>query len=123
MRVLQREDDEACDGSVPKWRQDQIAAVKEEEAEDMMDLRHSNPEAYKRKMKKNKKKLKQKEDIYALVKRVESGDDGALDAFFAGDAELQDAAAEAAAELEVELPPVDLRRNTISRNRKGMCQQ
>lgn len=122
MRVLQREDDEACDGSVPKWRQDQIAAVKEEEAEDMMDLRHSNPEAYKRKMKKNKKKLKQKEDIYALVKRVESGDDGALDAFFDGDAELQDAAAEAAAELEVELPPVDLRRNTISRNRKGMCQ-
>ena len=93
--------------------------MKEEEAEDLMDLRHSNPEAFKRKMKKNQKKLKQKEDIYALVKRVESGDDTALDTYFDGDDEFKDAAAEAAAELEVELPPVDLRRPTISRNRKG----
>lgn len=116
----QVDDDEGGHAAIPKWRQEQIDAVKEEETEDLLDLRHQNPDAYKRKMKKNKKKLKKKEDIYALVKRVESGDNNALDDFFGGDDELQQAASAAAAELEVELPPVDLRRSTISRGgRKG----
>jgi len=120
VHASQVDDDEGGHSAIPKWRQEQIDNVKEEEAEDLMDLRHQNPDAYKRKMKKNKKKLKKKEDIYALVKRVESGDNGALDDFFGGDEELQEAAASAAAELEVELPPVYLRRSTISRGgRKG----